>query len=474
MSDSATASSSSSSQISKTPAINDDGDDAEGRMQQEERLLSDVNKVLHQIVSSSELGDDDDSESLSFGDDSSHHLTLSGPEITSLRVLERRVRQTLSRQRGAFRKSVTGDPNRRVRDHARSQAERTGRAVQKVARKAVTGSGDRAISDWAKQANVVKTVDKSSFVLGVFLVCMTEYVLLTHPESFGHYYVSIVSVMMMLRLYMYARNKWIYFLLDFCYFANASCFVSVLFLPENESLWRLNYAVSNGTLLAAVLAWRNSLVFHSLDKVTSIAIHVLPGLLTYLERWSNASIMCPKVEEEGGVLVSCSLGFTGALAKPLLFHSLWQFLYILKTEIIDRQRLMDNPSIQTSLRWLTRDSKNVMHQIALASCRALGVLGPDEVFEPEAMKTKIVFWTAQLLFVVLTLLPIPLMFSSYILNTSYILFVLSATVWNGANYYFEVFAARYIQKFEASSPKENARGNVADGSVSEANGIKED
>jgi hypothetical protein len=34
-----------------------------------------------------------------------------------------------------------------------------------------------------------------------------------------------------------------------------------------------------------VLAWRNSLVFHSLDKTTSLFIHLTPNILLYALRW---------------------------------------------------------------------------------------------------------------------------------------------------------------------------------------------
>jgi len=292
--------------------------------------------------------------------------------------------------------------------------------------------------------------DKFSFVLGVFVLCTTEFVALRYPEHFGIFYVVLVSIMMALRLYMYAKNRYLYFLIDFCYFANASCFVSVLALPDNARLWRLNYAVSNGTLMGALLAWRNSLVFHSLDKVTSIAIHFLPGLLTYIERWSDNSAMCPRNDD-----TPCSLGFGGALVEPLLFYSFWQLLYILKTEVIDRELMLADPSIQTSLRWLTRDRKNAMHKMAKATCRSLGIIGKHEEFDPEATKTKIVFWVGQLLFVVVTLLPIPFLFADHAMNTGYILIVVSAAVYNGSNYYFEVFAARYLQQLERSaSPRE--------------------
>jgi len=304
---------------------------------------------------------------------------------------------------------------------------------------------------------------------------VTEFMVLQHPKLFGSYYVALVTYLMLLRLYMYAKNRWLYFLIDFCYAVNLSCFVSVLYAPNNAMLWRLNYATSNGTLLGAMLAWRNSLVFHSLDKVTSIAIHVLPALLTYLERWSTTdppvmtpanaaedceghtsrvhSIMCLASATTGSDQGDsddnhCSIGLTGSILEPIIFYFCWQVLYIIKTEIIDRPRMLADPSIQTSLRWLTRDSKNVMHRVAKRVCRATGILAPDEDFDPEATKTKMVFWIGQLIFTVLTLIPVPFLFASYTVNTAYILFVLSAAVYNGSNYYFEIFASRYLQQLE--------------------------
>lgn len=40
-----------------------------------------------------------------------------------------------------------------------------------------------------------------------------------------------------------------------------------------------------GPLACSVPAWRNSLVFHDLEKITSIYIHVFPALLLYSIRW---------------------------------------------------------------------------------------------------------------------------------------------------------------------------------------------
>ena len=418
---------SSGEEESSVPRSRNDSDESS------ELLLSDLNDALHRIVSESEhdVRGDGDEQLHESAPAAAPALTLSEPQITALRKLSLRILD----HKKAIRKAFTGSEHKRVRDHAaktvKKQVASTGKAVKKRVRKVVTGSSERPLREWAKDVEVVKTADKFSFVLGVTVLMGTEYCCLRHPEQFGLYYTIMVSLMMVLRFSMYARSRYLYFLIDFCYMANAACFASVLVYPENAQLWRLNFAVANGTLLGALLAWRNSLVFHSLDKVTSIAIHLLPGLLTYLERWSKPdSVLNPANDTN-------ALVWKESFLEPLAFYLVWQLLYILKTEIVDRESLAADPSIQTSLRWLTRDTKNPMHKLAKRFCRTTGILGPHEHFSPESLKTKLVFWSFNFLFIVFTLLPTPFLFYGQNLHTAYILLVLATAVFNGSNYYFE-------------------------------------
>ena len=41
------------------------------------------------------------------------------------------------------------------------------------------------------------------------------------------------------------------------------------------------FGIANGPLALATYIFRNSLVFHDVDKMTSVYIHVLPLFLTY-------------------------------------------------------------------------------------------------------------------------------------------------------------------------------------------------
>lgn len=130
----------------------------------------------------------------------------------------------------------------------------------------------------------MRAIDKFSFTMGVVGLLVTEAVLLKYPQYFWAYYATVMPTLLGLRVVLYTRQKLQYFMYDFCYFVQITCFVNLFIFPS-ERLFLANFAFSHGPLLWAVVAWRNSLVFHSLDKVTSVYIHTLPPLMTWAWRW---------------------------------------------------------------------------------------------------------------------------------------------------------------------------------------------
>ena len=71
-------------------------------------------------------------------------------------------------------------------------------------------------------------------------------------------------------------------MLDFCYFLNASVLLQSLTCSMGSdtgfcsSWFKSNYMMSHGPIALAILTWQNSIVFHSLDKMTSFFIHIMP------------------------------------------------------------------------------------------------------------------------------------------------------------------------------------------------------
>jgi len=200
----------------------------------------------------------------------------------------------------------------------------------------------------------------------------------------------------------------------------------------------------------AIPTWRNSLVFHSLDKVTSAYIHALPPLLCFLVRWHPPrgwSQPWPDLELpeqlEVGWAAGCALGG----------YILWQSAHFAFTELV----FPAAASYDTSIRTLTRPKPakpppscytGITKPVYVLCCR-VGVMRTGELFDPEHWKTKLVFMSVQLLYTAVTILPATLLWSSRRLHLLYLAAILAVCVWNGAAYYIEVFSKAYRKQFEA-------------------------
>lgn len=77
-----------------------------------------------------------------------------------------------------------------------------------------------------------------------------------------------------LRAYQYKKRAWHYFMFDLCYYVTILNFIYFWILPSNATLFIACYCLSHGSLASAVITWRNSLVFHDQDKITSLFIHI--------------------------------------------------------------------------------------------------------------------------------------------------------------------------------------------------------
>ncbi len=91
-------------------------------------------------------------------------------------------------------------------------------------------------------------------------------------------------LLFVLRYFMYKASKFHLFMLDFCYVVNISCMLQALFFPNCVSWFSANFVLTMGPLCMAIPTWRNSLVFHSLDKLTSFFLHAFPPMLCHLFR----------------------------------------------------------------------------------------------------------------------------------------------------------------------------------------------
>lgn len=132
----------------------------------------------------------------------------------------------------------------------------------------------------------MRLVDKISFILGVLLLITTTYMLGRYPHSYFYYHhIITVTILVLIRLFNYRKKGWHYYLFDFCYFANFAMIYFLIFAPKNDLLFKIFFVFANGPFGLAIAAFKNSMIFHRLDNLTSISIHLIPMVSAWNLKW---------------------------------------------------------------------------------------------------------------------------------------------------------------------------------------------
>ena len=133
--------------------------------------------------------------------------------------------------------------------------------------KRMKDSVDRLGRRW-NDAKAVTVREKVSFIAGVLNIFISGYLIGAHPRSFYYWFTAQLCYFMPIRYYTYHARGYHYFLADLCYFVNLLLLLSVWCFPNSKRLFISTYCLAYGNNAVAIAMWRNSMVFHSLDKVT--------------------------------------------------------------------------------------------------------------------------------------------------------------------------------------------------------------
>lgn len=134
-------------------------------------------------------------------------------------------------------------------------------------RKRMRDSVDRLSTRW-NDTKAVTAREKLSFIAGVLNIFISGYLIGAHPEHFYYWFTVQLFYFMPIRFYTYHKRGYHYFLADLCYFVNLLMLLTVWVAPQSKRLFISTYCLAYGNNAVAIAMWRNSMVFHSLDKVT--------------------------------------------------------------------------------------------------------------------------------------------------------------------------------------------------------------
>lgn len=145
-------------------------------------------------------------------------------------------------------------------------------------RRRMTRGVERLGHRWNDTATVTLR-EKISFIAGVVNIFVSGYLIGAYPEHFYIWYSLQLAYFMPIRYYNYHKKGYHYFLADLCYFVNLLCILSIWVFPRSKRLLISTFCLTFGNNAISIALWRNSLVFHSHDKVVRYATHLMAYIL---------------------------------------------------------------------------------------------------------------------------------------------------------------------------------------------------
>ncbi|KAI1336153.1 hypothetical protein F5Y15DRAFT_213930 [Xylariaceae sp. FL0016] len=306
-------------------------------------------------------------------------------------------------------------------------------------RKRMKGNVEKLSAQW-NDAKVVTMREKISFICGVMNVFVSGYLIGAYPEWFHIWYTAQLVYFMPIRYYAYHRRGYHYFLADLCYFTNLLLFLSIWIFPSSKRLFISAFCLAFGNNAVAIVMWRNSLVFHDFDKVTSLFIHVMPCATLHcithlfppeLQRERFPALWIVKSSPPGSPTAYNNT--ISMIAWSTIPYALWQLSYYFFITVRRREKIAAGRP--TSFTWMRKS-------YAKAWIGKLVLSLPDSLQEPA-------FMLIQYLYAVLTMLPCPVWFFSRWSSAAFLTTVFAWSVYNGSTYYIDVFGKRFQKELES-------------------------
>ena len=288
--------------------------------------------------------------------------------------------------------------------------------------------------------NQVKLFDKVRFTYGISLVLLFQWCWLQNPHFFPLWFWVKLFLLIGMKYALYRRLKFQVYMVDFCYAVCFSLYLQLNLFPDDLRWFKMNYVMANGPLLVALVLWRNSLVFHSFDRLSSFSLHFGPALLCHQVRWRsyNAPLVIPAADTVMKWI---------DVKSALMFYLYWQLFYLFVTEVVLRKKIRRDKAMQTSLRYFLSKEDHFVRVITHKTFVKLGLICPNEAPDPNRTSSKLFYAMMQLLYTLFSIGLCPVLWYSYTASWVVLSCSMLVGIFNGASYYFDQFSRKYRLKF---------------------------
>lgn len=284
------------------------------------------------------------------------------------------------------------------------------------------------------KAKVWRTIDKLGYTCGTVMIIAFTFLMGRYPNDKLFIFVSfLLPVLILCRFFYYCTLGYHWFLADFCYFTNYAM-IYFLWYGTHDQFWFLTcFVFANGPLAFAVMMFRNSLVYHEIDKLTSLSIHAIPMCIMTHIRWYTIPHQANLPANEQRFLaipepVDAKEWAIMFLGKPMMFYLIWAVIYYIFNFVIAAKTIKEKnyttlySHVQSGYSWI---------------------------------KSPMMFMFLHLLMSFSTVLLATACFQFYWLNIGLNAMYLLYSFWSGGSYYIEAFSRKYWKALEAETRLES-------------------
>ncbi|TNN11310.1 putative membrane protein isoform 1 [Schistosoma japonicum] len=281
----------------------------------------------------------------------------------------------------------------------------------------------------------MKLCEKLCFVGAMSILLSTMCLSIVRPALLLYNFSFLYICLYFLRLYNYWKNKYLLFMLDQCYFINFVSLIFVWLLPHSHTMQLFQFGLANAHAYGGTFLFRNALVLHDIQRLTSCLIHVLPALYSFLIRWhpSETSVwwytdLYDSHASRELLSWNKDVNWFWLVGAPVLFHFTREVLYyiiiygIVKPgdEYLDSFRYLHKKKILWRFFWKHIDDR--WHLIGWIACN-------------------IVLCTILLLIAIIA-------WCNYLFHITMLIIQTLTLTWNGACFYLDYFPIEYTRNLQ--------------------------
>ena len=188
--------------------------------------------------------------------------------------------------------------------------------------------------------NFMSKMDSFTSVRSIFLVSILSFSLGNNLYYYLILLFIIHTYLLTYRIMRYWVERWLMYMIDYCYIGNILIIYFNLFSRNNMNTFLSTYSMTSGIISLAIIVCDNHADITNTDYLTSCSIHTLPITTMWAVRWKHY-LYDNYLEYKGNIVDTENITFQfdeiffKVLLYPFFYWIIWAIIYfILNTTIL--------------------------------------------------------------------------------------------------------------------------------------------